>query len=231
MPLPFLALAQLGIGLISGAKASSDRKREAARAEKLLASQKPYQTSQYAYDMANDARGRLNAIDPAVLAAQGQLDQSVSNQSAYAQRNAASGAQALALSAAARSQANSQLPMLAAQQAASARNNRQAYYQSLMNLQNEGARTFDSNRDIFSDNINFTLGKMQAASQRQGQGMQTAAMGAGNLLGGMSGGGVLGAMRQQSPGTGGYYPSPWSTNGYTNTAPAAPQVSPGWYGN
>lgn len=194
------------------------KKKEADKLAKASIDNRPdYEVSPYAKAQLADSQARLNSVSPGLMAAYQQAQLGAANQMENAQRNASSGAQALAIGAGAQSEAQSILPQLAAQQDAYQQQNRQLYYGALNNMDQQHNQQFDSRLGKYSDLTNFYLGQVGAASANQSQAMGLAASGLASAASGMQGQGMgvqPGAVNmQQVPmnANAGFVNNAWST--------------------
>lgn len=124
-----------------------------------------------------DAQNRKNAVSPALLTAYRMAQQQAANTMAGAQRNATSGAEALAVGANAQNQFQSFIPQIAQMQTGYEQNNLNAYRQAMGNMAQERQMVFQDQLGRHSDLVNFHLGKMGAANTNMGQGLGLAASG------------------------------------------------------
>lgn len=165
------AIALAGLGMVAGqaAKAKKDKRRAEADEANAKKAQQGYVTPSSVAEQLADARSKVGAINPALTQAYQQAQLSQANQSAFAQRNASSGAQALSAAADAASNTQSILPTLAGQQTAYDQQNRGMLVQAL------GASTEDSRiKQQVAQEQNmaaqqYALGRVGAAQQDKSQ--------------------------------------------------------------
>lgn len=165
-------------------QAQKDKKEQDAAAKKALASRPTLGTPDTLTEQIDTARAQMNSVDPSLIATQQQLQQQQANQMAFAQRNASSGAQALAAGAEATAQTQAIMPALMREQ-------RGYNMQNLANLNNalaagtENARMrHDDQLGRYGDQVNYSMGRMAAAQQNKSQAI---ALGAQSLMGVMQG--------------------------------------------
>jgi len=199
MPLPLLAAAipaalQTGLGIYQAITGNKQAKKNDKLVQDALANTPVYEESPYASKLLADTQGRLNAASPAVIAAYRNANQRAANQGAIAQRNASSGAEAIAAGAAAQNQVNNLLPSLANAQQSFDAQNRGMYYDALGNMTNERDKVFNDRMRRNMDLRNYYLGRTAAGNRNLQSGLSAAATGLsgiGNMIGGMNFGNQL----------------------------------------
>lgn len=191
--MPVAAILPL-ITTAAGLYNSAQQKRKQDEADKLarasIANRPEYQVSDASKNYLADTQGRLDATSPGVIAAQRQIQQGAANQMGFAERNASSGAQALAVGAGAQSLAQSAYPQLAQQQDNYAQQNRGQYYQALQGMDEQNQRQFESRTNKYSDLTNFYLGQVGAANANRGQSLSLAATGLASFASAFGGNGT-----------------------------------------
>jgi hypothetical protein len=177
MPIIAGAAINLGSGLYQTISGSQQQKKGQKDFEQAMAERPRYEISDTVKQQLAEAQARYNAQNPAIAMAYKQAQQGMANQIANAQRNAASGSQALAVGAGAEAQLQSIIPQLAAQQTAY---NQQQY----ANLNQAQGLMSQEEKTRFSDMLaanqarqNFGLGLAQAGSAMKSQGLGAIAQG------------------------------------------------------
>lgn len=184
MAFPIMAIAGLGLSAWQYAQAQKQKRDADEAAKKAMASRPTYQTPAALDEQLSTARAQMNAVDPSILATQQQLQQQQANQMAFAQRNAPSGAQALAAGAEATAQTQSIMPSLAREQRAFSMQN-QANLNAALGAHTDDARMrHDDLLGRHADVVNYNLGRVGAAQQDKSQAL---------AMGVQSGMGLLGA--------------------------------------
>jgi hypothetical protein len=172
----------LGTGLYQAISGSKQQKGGQKAFEQAMAARPQYEISDTVKQQLAEAQSRYNAQNPAIAMAYQQAQQGMAGQMANAQRNASSGAQALAAGAGAQAQLQSIVPQLAQQQTAY----NQQQYANLNQAQNAmGEEEMNQFRDQLAANQmkqNFGLGLAQAGSAMKSQGLGAIAQGAFGLL-------------------------------------------------
>lgn len=177
MPIIAGAAIGLGSGLYQTISGSKQQKRGQQAFEQAMAARPQYEISDTVKQQLAEAQSRYNAQNPAIAMAYQQAQQGMAGQMANAQRNASSGAQALAAGAGAQAQLQSIVPQLAAQQAAYSQQ-QQANLNQARGLMTEEQRTKFA--DMLAANQarqNFGLGLAQAGSAMKSQGLGAIAQG------------------------------------------------------
>lgn len=167
----------LGSGLYQTLSGASQQKKGQKAFEDAMAARPQYQISDTVKQQLAEAQARYNAQNPAIAMAYQQAQQGMAGQMANAQRNASSGAQALAAGAGAQAQLQSITPQLAAQQAAYSQQ-QQANLNQAQGLMSQEEKTRFA--DLLAANQarqNFGLGLAQAGSAMKSQGLGTIAQG------------------------------------------------------
>jgi hypothetical protein len=192
----------LGTGLYQAISGTKQQKSGQKAFEQAMAARPRYEISDTVKQQLAEAQARYNAQNPAIAMAYQQAQQGMAGQMANAQRNASSGAQALAAGAGAQAQLQSIAPQLAAQQTAY---NQQQY----ANLNQAQGLMSQEEKTRFSDMLaanqarqNFGLGLAQSGSAMRSQGLGSIAQGAFGLLSaGLSGkfGGTKNTTNTQAP--------------------------------
>lgn len=161
----------LGSGLYQTLSGASQQKRGQKAFEDAMAARPQYQISDTVKQQLAEAQARYNAQNPAIAMAYQQAQQGMAGQMANAQRNASSGAQALAAGAGAQAQLQSITPQLAAQQAAYSQ-------QQQANLNQAQGLMTEEQKTKFADQLaanqmrqNYGLGLAQAGSAMKSQGL------------------------------------------------------------
>ena len=161
----------LGSGLYQTISGSKQQKSGQKAFEQAMAARPQYEISDTVKQQLAEAQSRYNAQNPAIAMAYQQAQQGMAGQMANAQRNASSGAQALAAGAGAQAQLQSIAPQLSAQQTAY---NQQQY----ANLNQAQGLMSQEEKARFSDMLaanqakqNFGLGLAQAGSAMKSQGL------------------------------------------------------------
>lgn len=198
----------LGTGLYQAISGTKQQKSGQKAFEQAMAARPQYEISDTVKQQLAEAQARYNAQNPAIAMAYQQAQQGMAGQMANAQRNASSGAQALAAGSGAQAQLQSIAPQLAAQQTAY---NQQQY----ANLNQAQGLMSQEEKTRFSDMLaanqarqNFGLGLAQSGSAMRSQGLGSIAQGAFGLLSaGLSG--KFGGTKN-------------TTNGNANPFPATP---------
>jgi hypothetical protein len=177
MPITAGAIIGLGSGLYQTISGSKQQKRGQKAFEAAMAARPQYEISDQVKQQLAEAQSRYNAQNPAIAMAYQQAQQGMAGQMANAQRNASSGAQALAAGAGAQAQLQSIIPQLAQQQAA-------FQQQQQANLNQARALMGEEEMNQFRDQLaanqarqNFGLGLAQAGSAMKGQGLGAIAQG------------------------------------------------------
>lgn len=206
MPIIAGAAINLGSGLYQTISGSQQQKKGQKDFEQAMAERPRYEISDTVKQQLAEAQARYNAQNPAIAMAYKQAQQGMANQIANAQRNAASGSQALAVGAGAEAQLQSIIPQLAAQQTAY---NQQQYanLNQAQGLMSQEEKT--KYADILAANQarqNFGLGLAQAGSAMKSQGLGALAQGGLGLA-------TAGLMSN---------PNVKLTNGNTNPFPTTP---------
>lgn len=184
---PIIPLITAGVGLYSAWR-SAQQQKEAEEAMKRQMKNRPtYAPSQSVKTLLNDTQGRINAVNPALIQSYQLAQQQAANQMGFAQRNATSGAEALAMASNAQAQVNAAIPKMAMMQADFQQNNLQAYYRALAAMSGEEQNVYQDQLARNSDMVNFQLGRMGAANANLGQGMGLAAAGLSAMGTGMYG--------------------------------------------
>jgi hypothetical protein len=177
MPIIAGAAIGLGSGLYQTISGSKQQKRGQKAFEAAMAARPQYEISDQVKQQLAEAQSRYNAQNPAIAMAYQQAQQGMAGQMANAQRNASSGAQALAAGAGAQAQLQSIIPQLAQQQAAF-QQQQQANLNQARGLMSQEEKTKFS--DMLATNQarqNFGLGLAQAGSAMKGQGLGAIAQG------------------------------------------------------
>ena len=181
MPLIASTIMQLGSGIYQTVSGAKQQKKGQKTFEDALAARPQYQISDTVKQQLAEAQARYNAQNPAIAMAYQQAQQGMAGQMANAQRNAASGAQALAAGAGAQAQLQSIVPQLAQQQAA-------FQQQQYANLNQAQGLMSQEEKTRFSDMLaanqarqNYGLGLAQAGSAMKSQGLGSIAQGGMNL--------------------------------------------------
>lgn len=156
---------------------SQQKKREQQAEEELLQNAPKYKVSPYTQYGLDDARSRLNAQSPYVGAAMQQKQQEAANVRGYAQKNAATGTQALDAGARSQAIANSDFASLAKEQADFEMKNRQQYYDALGGMTQQHLLGYQDERARHGDRFNWALGQTGAASNQMSQAMGLASSG------------------------------------------------------
>jgi hypothetical protein len=171
MPIIAGAAIGLGSGLYQTISGSKQQKRGQKAFEAAMAARPQYEISDQVKQQLAEAQSRYNAQNPAIAMAYQQAQQGMAGQMANAQRNASSGAQALAAGAGAQAQLQSIVPQLAQQQTAY---NQQQY----ANLNQAQGLMSQEEKEKFADMLavnqakqNFGLGLAQAGSAMKSQGL------------------------------------------------------------
>jgi hypothetical protein len=205
----------LGSGLYQTISGSKQQKSGQKAFEQAMAARPQYEISDTVKQQLAEAQARYNAQNPAIAMAYQQAQQGMAGQMANAQRNAASGAQALATGAGAQAQLQSIVPQLAQQQAA-------FQQQQYANLNQAQGLMSQEEKTRFSDMLaanqakqNFGLGLAQAGSAMKSQGLGAIAQGGMNL-----------ATAGLNAKFGGANPSSWSPSTATATQFAAAGGTP-----
>jgi hypothetical protein len=172
----------LGTGLYQAISGTKQQKSGQKSFEQAMSARPRYEISDTVKQQLAEAQARYNAQNPAIAMAYQQAQQGMAGQMANAQRNASSGAQALAAGAGAQAQLQSIAPQLAAQQTAY---NQQQY----ANLNQAQGLMSQEEKTRFSDMLaanqarqNFGLGLAQSGSAMRSQGLGSIAQGAFGLL-------------------------------------------------
>ena len=167
----------LGTGLYQAISGTKQQKSGQKAFEQAMAARPQYEISDTVKQQLAEAQARYNAQNPAIAMAYQQAQQGMAGQMANAQRNASSGAQALAAGSGAQAQLQSIAPQLAAQQTAY---NQQQY----ANLNQAQGLMSQEEKARFSDMLaanqakqNFGLGLAQAGSAMRSQGLGAIAQG------------------------------------------------------
>lgn len=181
-----LGLASLGMGAYQMAKAAKDKKKAEEDMKKAMAQRPDYQVSQSVKDQLADTRSRLNAVDPSIALMQQQAQKQAAGTQANAQRNATSGAEALAVGSAAQGQLQSMLPQMAMLQQQSQRQNLGNYYNAQGAMANQDLLVNQDQQAKSADMTNFALGKIGAASANMSSGINNAIGGAMSAVQGAS---------------------------------------------
>ena len=200
----------LGSGIYQAIRGNRQAKKYNAKLENALANSPVYSESPYATALLADTQGRTNATSPAVQAALRNANQQTVNQMFNAQRNASSGAEAIAAAATAQQQNNSVLPNLAAAQQAYDAQNRGAYYSALDNMTNERDKVFSDRIRRNVDMRNYFLGRTASANRNLQSGLNSIGAGlqnfsndvdtAASMASGMPKGGGGAMMKSSTPG-------------------------------
>lgn len=161
------ALIGAGASIYSAEKASSDKKRMDKKAQEALANQPDDKATQSSKNLLVEAQVNKNAINPATQLAYKQAQQGAANQSAFAQRNATSGSEALSVGSTAQNNLQSIVPSLAADQTQFNMANRGQYMNALQNMSEEERRVFESRRNKNNDLMNYYIGRVGAANANQ----------------------------------------------------------------
>lgn len=171
MPIIAGAVIGLGSGLYQTISGSKQQKSGQKAFEQAMAARPQYEISDTVKQQLAEAQARYNSQNPAIAMAYQQAQQGMAGQMANAQRNASSGAQALAAGAGAQAQLQSIVPQLAAQQTAF-QQQQQANLNQARGLMTEEQRTKFA--DMLAANQarqNFGLGLAQAGSAMKSQGI------------------------------------------------------------
>lgn len=176
-------LAALGFAGYQYAKSRADKRKGDADFRQTLRNRARYATPQSVTDVAADARARLNAQNPATIAAQQQLQQQAAAEAGFAQRNATSGAQAIQAAADANAQMYSAVPQLAAQDAAFRQNAVQSYYQTQQGLTEDARYRHADEMERNDTQANYALGRVGAAQAEGSQALATGVQGLGMIAG------------------------------------------------
>lgn len=171
MPIIAGAVIGLGSGLYQTISGSKQQKSGQKAFEQAMAARPQYEISDTVKQQLAEAQARYNSQNPAIAMAYQQAQQGMAGQMANAQRNAGSGAQALAAGAGAQAQLQSIAPQLAAQQTA-------YQQQQQANLNQAQGLMSQEEKNRFSDMLaanqmkqNFGLGLAQAGSAMKSQGL------------------------------------------------------------
>lgn len=171
MPIIAGAVVGLGSGLYQTISGSKQQKSGQKAFEQAMAARPQYEISDTVKQQLAEAQARYNSQNPAIAMAYQQAQQGMAGQMANAQRNAGSGAQALAAGAGAQAQLQSIAPQLAAQQTA-------YQQQQQANLNQAQGLMSQEEKNRFSDMLaanqmkqNFGLGLAQAGSAMKSQGL------------------------------------------------------------
>lgn len=178
-----IGLASLALGAYQTIKSNKDKKKAEEEMNKAMAQRRGYKESDASKKMLADAESQLNATSPAVTQAYDQAQKAAAGARAQAQRNATSGADALAMGSISQTQLQNMLPAISAQQESAKQANRVAYYNALSNAQQQEELKAADNQARYSDLINLALGKMGGAQA----GMQSGATMAASGLSGIAG--------------------------------------------
>jgi len=169
------ALAGLGLGIYQAARANKQQKKQEALAEQELKGRPSYAPTQASTALLNDAQSRVNAVNPAILAAQQQAQQQAATNTANAQRFSTSGAEALQAGAVAQAQYQNMLPGLLQAQTQYAQQNRGQYYGALQGMGEEQRLVAQDRNAAYSDRFNWQLGRANASNYNRQQGINLAA--------------------------------------------------------
>ena len=190
-------LAAAGIGAYQAINSSQKKKKADEEVKRNMANRPMQTTPESLKKQVQLAQSRLNATNPALLAAYQQAQQQQANSNSFAQRNATSGAQAL--NAASQSQAQTQalLPQLSQAQTQFQQQNLANYNQSLGLLTDDARLRTEDAQAANSDLTNFNLGQVGAASQGISSGIGLAAGGLASAAGAYSNRQNLGGISRQ----------------------------------
>lgn len=153
-----------GISLYQGAQAAKEKKRYDKKAQEALAAEPDYAPTKSARSLLAEASVNKNAVNPALQMAYRQAQQGAANQAGLAQRNATSGAEALAVGSAAQNNLQAAIPGIAAEQTQFNMANRGAYMQALDKMSAEERMQFEANRAKNSNLVNYYIGRTGAAN-------------------------------------------------------------------
>jgi hypothetical protein len=172
-------LISAGAGLWQTIKSGKEKKKALAEMDKQ--SPPDYQTSPYAQEAMLEARLSKGAVSPAMLMAQQSAQQQAANTAAAAQRNATSGAEALAAGNIAQAQYQAMLPQLAAAQQARQDQQQRNLQEMLAGMTEEERAKFMGRRQRYADLMSLALGRLGAANAGIASGLGNIASGAQSL--------------------------------------------------
>lgn len=164
-----------GTSLVQMLGANSGRKKAEKEMNAALNAAPVYQPSQYAKNALAETLTSKNAINPALIMTYQQMQQGAANQTANAQRNATSGAEALNVGSAAQNDLQASIPKLAMMQTQYNQQNKDRYLGALENMANEDKFKHQSDVQRNSDRVNMAMGKFGANNAMFGQGVSSLA--------------------------------------------------------
>lgn len=178
-----VGVAGLGLSAYQYFHGQSQKKKADAQLQADMANRPTYKTPQSVLNTAADAQSRLNADNPATIAAKQALQQQSASQAGFAQRNASSGGQAIQAAADANAQMYSAIPSLAAQDQQYRQQNIQNYYSTQNALTDDSRIKFQDQLAANDAQQQYQLGMVGAAQQDKSQALALGVQSAGMLAG------------------------------------------------
>ena len=166
-----LALIGGGVSLATSLMGYSERDKAMAAAKKAVNAMPTYQIPEEATNRLAQSQAMLNAANPEVDKLYGEMARGAATQAANAERNAASGVQALGVAAAADERLKQTLPQVAQMQTAYKQQNLQNYYAALDRMAEEKRTKYMSELQKQQLLLDAQLGQAGAGSAMLSQGV------------------------------------------------------------